>query len=94
MVLGLRRRGRDDDGDEVVVHAIVGDPDWTGDETLDPKRSILSERYQGTFAEQVVVPRRNLVPKPPSCRSRRRPACRPPGSRPTGCCSPRRASAR
>jgi NADPH:quinone reductase-like Zn-dependent oxidoreductase len=64
MVLGCDAAGVTDDGDEVVVHAIVGDPDWTGDETLDPKRSILSERYQGTLAEQVVVPRRNLVPKP------------------------------
>ncbi len=64
MVLGCDAAGVTDDGDEVVVHAIVGDPDWTGDETLDPKRSILSERHQGTFAEQVVVPRRNLVAKP------------------------------
>jgi NADPH:quinone reductase-like Zn-dependent oxidoreductase len=64
MVLGCDAAGVTDDGDEVVVHALVGDPDWSGDETLDPKRSILSERYQGTFAEQVVVPRRNLVPKP------------------------------
>ena len=64
MVLGCDAAGVTDDGQEVVVHAIVGDPDWAGDETLDPKRSILSERYQGTFAEQVVVPRRNLVPKP------------------------------
>ena len=64
MVLGCDAAGVTDDGEEVVVHAIVGDPDWSGDETLDPKRSILSERYQGTFAEQVVVPRRNLVPKP------------------------------
>jgi NADPH:quinone reductase-like Zn-dependent oxidoreductase len=31
---------------------------------MDPKRSLLSERHQGTFAEEVVVPRRNLVPKP------------------------------
>ena len=29
-------------------------------------RSLLSERHQGTFADQVVVPRRNLVPKPGS----------------------------
>ena len=27
-------------------------------------RSVLSERYPGTLAEEVVVPRRNLVPKP------------------------------
>ena len=64
MVLGCDAAGVTDDGREVVVHALVGDPDWTGDETLDPKRSILSERYQGTLAEQVVVPARNLVPKP------------------------------
>jgi NADPH:quinone reductase-like Zn-dependent oxidoreductase len=64
MILGCDAAGVTDDGDEVVVHAVVSDPDWSGDETLDPKRSLLSERYQGTFAEQVVVPRRNLVPKP------------------------------
>jgi NADPH:quinone reductase-like Zn-dependent oxidoreductase len=32
---------------------------------MDPGRSLLSERYPGTFAERVAVPRRNLVPKPP-----------------------------
>ena len=64
MILGCDAAGVTDDGDEVVVHAVIGDPDWSGDETLDPKRSLLSERYQGTFADQVVVPRRNLVPKP------------------------------
>ena len=64
MILGCDAAGVAEDGAEVVVHAIVGDPDWTGDETLDPRRSILSERYQGALAEQVVVPRRNLVPKP------------------------------
>ncbi len=46
------------------MHALIGDPDYRGDETMDPGRSLLSERHQGTFAEQVVVPRRNLVPKP------------------------------
>lgn len=66
MILGCDAAGVTDDGREVVVHALVGDPDWAGDETLDPARSILSERYQGTLAEQVVVPRRNLLPKPAS----------------------------
>ena len=56
--------GLDEDGNEVVVHAVIGDPTWTGDETFDPRRSLLSERHQGTFADQVIVPRRNLVPKP------------------------------
>jgi len=57
--------GIDQDGNEVIVHAVIADPDaGGGDETLDPRRSLLSERYAGTFAERVVVPRRNLVPKP------------------------------
>ncbi len=64
MVLGCDAAGVDDDGREVVVHAVVSDPDWRGDETLDVKRSLLSERHQGTFADEVVVPRRNLVAKP------------------------------
>ena len=64
MILGCDAAGVDEDGNEVVVHAVISDPDWTGDETLDPKRSLLSERHPGTFAERVAVPRRNLVPKP------------------------------
>jgi NADPH:quinone reductase-like Zn-dependent oxidoreductase len=64
MVLGCDGAGVDPDGNEVIVHAVIGDPDFRGDETLDPKRSLLSERYDGTFADVVVVPRRNLVPKP------------------------------
>jgi NADPH:quinone reductase-like Zn-dependent oxidoreductase len=66
MTLGCDAAGVDEDGNDVVVHAVISDPSWSGDETLDPKRSLLSERYQGTFADQVVVPRRNVVPKPAS----------------------------
>ncbi len=66
MILGCDAAGYDEDGNEVVVHAVVSDPHWSGDETLDPKRSLLSERYQGTFADKVVVPRRNVVAKPAS----------------------------
>lgn len=66
MILGCDAAGYDEDGNEVVVHAVISDPDWTGDETLDPRRSLLSERYQGTLADRVVVPRRNVVPKPAS----------------------------
>jgi NADPH:quinone reductase-like Zn-dependent oxidoreductase len=65
MILGCDAAGIDADGNEVVVHSVIGDPDWRGDETLDPSRTILSERHQGTFAERVSVPKRNLVPKPP-----------------------------
>jgi NADPH:quinone reductase-like Zn-dependent oxidoreductase len=64
MILGCDAAGVDEEGNEVVVHAIIGDPEYRGDETLDPKRSLLSEVYDGTFAERVVVPKRNLVPKP------------------------------
>jgi NADPH:quinone reductase-like Zn-dependent oxidoreductase len=65
IVLGCDAAGLDPDGHEVIVHTVIGDPDaGGGDETLDPRRSLLSERYDGTFAEQVSVPRRNLVPKP------------------------------
>jgi NADPH:quinone reductase-like Zn-dependent oxidoreductase len=64
MILGCDAAGIDEDGNDVVVHSVISDPNWSGDETLDPKRSLLSERYQGTFAERVAVPRRNLLPKP------------------------------
>jgi NADPH:quinone reductase-like Zn-dependent oxidoreductase len=64
MTLGCDAAGIDEDGNEVVVHAVVSSPGWTGDETMDPKRSLLSEVYQGTLAERVAVPRRNLLPKP------------------------------
>jgi NADPH:quinone reductase-like Zn-dependent oxidoreductase len=74
MVLGCDAAGVDPDGNEVVVHAVIagteagGQPPGTGpepDETMDPRRSLLSEKYPGTLAQTVSVPRRNLVPKPP-----------------------------
>ncbi|WP_026532367.1 zinc-binding dehydrogenase [Arthrobacter sp. H41] len=64
MVLGCDAAGTDDDGNEVIVHGVVSSPGWRGDETLDPKRSLLSERYPGTMADYVWVPERNLLPKP------------------------------
>ncbi|MFN8131723.1 MAG: zinc-binding dehydrogenase [Solirubrobacteraceae bacterium] len=64
MILGCDAAGLDEDGNEVVVHAVISDPAWRGDETFDPKRSLLSERFQGALAERVAVPRANLVPKP------------------------------
>jgi NADPH:quinone reductase-like Zn-dependent oxidoreductase len=65
MILGCDAAGLAQDGSEVVVHAVIGSESWRGDETLDPRRSLLSERHQGTFAQRVAVPQRNLVPKPP-----------------------------
>jgi len=63
-ILGCDAAGVDADGNDVIVHSVISDPSWLGDETVDPKRSLLSERYEGTFAERVAVPRRNLIPKP------------------------------
>jgi NADPH:quinone reductase-like Zn-dependent oxidoreductase len=64
MVLGCDGAGVDADGTEVLVHAVLASAGWTGDETLDPRRTLLSELHDGTLAEVVAVPRRNLVPKP------------------------------
>ncbi|HEY9292423.1 MAG TPA: zinc-binding dehydrogenase [Microlunatus sp.] len=65
MILGCDAAGVTADGTEVVVHAVINDPSFTGpDSTTDPRRSLLSERYPGTLAERVRVPRRNLVAKP------------------------------
>ncbi|MGP3926620.1 zinc-binding dehydrogenase [Streptomyces sp. 8N616] len=62
MILGCDAAGTDQDGNEVVIHSVIGQ---TG-HGVGPKepRSILTERYQGTFAEQVAVPVWNLLPKP------------------------------
>jgi NADPH:quinone reductase-like Zn-dependent oxidoreductase len=64
MILGCDAAGVDEDGNEVIVHSVIAGDDWRGDETLDPKRTLLSEHYPGALAERVAVPRRNLVPKP------------------------------
>jgi len=67
MTLGCDAAGIDDTGRDVVVHGVIGDPSaGGGDETLDPKRTLLSEVHNGTFAEYVLVPTRNLLPKPTS----------------------------
>ena len=62
MILGDDAAGVLDDGTEVIVHAVVGEGE---DETFDQKRTLLSELHPGTLAEQVLVPERNVVPKPP-----------------------------
>jgi NADPH:quinone reductase-like Zn-dependent oxidoreductase len=65
MILGCDAAGIDvTTGNEVVVHAVINDENWSGDETMDPKRSLLSEKHQGTLAELVSVPSRNVVAKP------------------------------
>ena len=65
MILGCDAAGIDEDGNEVVIHAVITSDSWRDDETLDPQRSLLSERYPGALAQRVAVPKRNVVPKPP-----------------------------
>ena len=65
MILGCDAAGSAPDGREVIVYAVVNDPDFAGlDATYDPRRSLLSERYPGTFAGTVRVPAANLIDKP------------------------------
>ncbi|MEV5375547.1 Zn-dependent oxidoreductase [Streptosporangium nondiastaticum] len=62
MILGCDAAGVDEYGNDVVVHSVIGQ---TG-HGVGPRepRSILTERYQGTFAERVAVPAWNVLPKP------------------------------
>ncbi|GAA1916155.1 zinc-binding dehydrogenase [Streptantibioticus ferralitis] len=62
MILGCDAAGVDADGNEVVVHSVIGQSGH-GVGPREP-RSILTERYQGTFAERVAVPAWNVLPKP------------------------------
>src|SRR3954471_3233080 len=64
MILGCDAAGIDPDGNEVIVHSVITSDGWSGDDTLDPKRTLLSEYHQGALAGKVAVPRGNLVPKP------------------------------
>jgi NADPH:quinone reductase-like Zn-dependent oxidoreductase len=66
MILGCDAAGVTADGREVIIHAVINSPDFVGsDVTYDPQRSLLSERYPGTFASYVWVPAANVVDKPP-----------------------------
>lgn len=64
MILGCDGAGVDESGREVIVHAVINDPAWAGDEVRDPKRSLLSEKYQGTLADFVLIPEKNVIAKP------------------------------
>src|SRR5881397_3696565 len=65
MILGCDAAGVDEStGEEVIVHSVINAPGWEGDDTVDPGRSLLSEKHQGSLADYVIVPKRNVVPKP------------------------------
>jgi NADPH:quinone reductase-like Zn-dependent oxidoreductase len=64
-ILGCDIVGWDARGREVMVTGAFGDPDMgDGDETFDPKRSLISEKLPGSFGEYTVVPSRNVIAKP------------------------------
>jgi NADPH:quinone reductase-like Zn-dependent oxidoreductase len=56
VILGCDGAGVDVDGNEVIIHSVIV--------PRDGKPSIFTEVYDGTFAEKVLVPSTNLVPKP------------------------------
>jgi NADPH:quinone reductase-like Zn-dependent oxidoreductase len=58
MILGCDATAVDDEGHEFVIYPVVA---AAGD---GKGYSILSEVYPGTLAEQVAIPRQNLIPKP------------------------------
>jgi NADPH:quinone reductase-like Zn-dependent oxidoreductase len=65
-ILGCDIVGWDDRGNEVMVTGSFGDPDaGGGDETFDPRRSLISEDLLGSFGEFTVAPTRNVIAKPP-----------------------------
>ncbi len=67
VVLGTDAAGVTEDGREVVVHAVLGSGGSGVDETMAADFHVFSERgVQGTLAERIVAPTRNLVPKPAS----------------------------
>lgn len=64
IILGNDAAGTLDDDTPVVVYPMMGSDDWRGDETLDPQWHIPSEFVYGTFADSVIVPKRNAIPLP------------------------------
>ena len=67
IILGCDGAGVTDDGREVVIHPVHGDAlRGGGDQTLDPRRALLSETMDGTLAETIVVPDSMVVDKPAS----------------------------
>jgi NADPH:quinone reductase-like Zn-dependent oxidoreductase len=65
ITLGCDGAGVTDDGREVLIHPVLGDPDrGGGDLTLDPGRALLSETIDGALADYILVPDANVVPKP------------------------------
>ncbi|KAH8807206.1 hypothetical protein F5884DRAFT_751797 [Xylogone sp. PMI_703] len=63
-VLGCEACGTLEDGTEVILYPVMGDPNYRGDETLDPKRHVFHEITDGTLAEYTIAPIQNILPRP------------------------------
>ena len=66
MILGCDGAGELEDGSPVVVYPVIATPGWRGDETFDPRRTLLTELHQGAMAQYCVVPAANVLPRPES----------------------------
>ncbi|OQV01144.1 Alcohol dehydrogenase GroES-like domain-containing protein [Cladophialophora immunda] len=64
MILGNEGAGVLEDGTEIAIYPVMGDPDWKGNETIDPNRHVFGELVQGNLAEYTMIPKRNAVPRP------------------------------
>jgi NADPH:quinone reductase-like Zn-dependent oxidoreductase len=64
LILGNEAAGTLDDGTEVIVYPVMGNPKFEGDITHDPDRHVLGEKTQGSLADYVIVPKGNVVKKP------------------------------
>ncbi|KAF2261967.1 NAD(P)-binding protein [Lojkania enalia] len=64
LILGNEAAGMLEDGTEVIIYPVMGNPDFEGDSTLDPARHVLGELTQGSLAEYVIVPEGNIIKKP------------------------------
>ena len=63
--LGSDGAGIDADGNEVIIYNLIADAaEGWGDQTLDPGRRMISDGIDGTLAEQIAIPKANLVAKP------------------------------
>jgi NADPH:quinone reductase-like Zn-dependent oxidoreductase len=63
-ILGCEGCGQLEDGTAVILYPVMCDADYLGNETLDPRRHVFHEITDGTLAEYVVAPPRNILPRP------------------------------
>jgi len=63
-ILGCEVAGTLEDGTPVVLYPGMGDPDFKGGETLDPKRHIFSELVDRALANYIVAPKRSAIKIP------------------------------